>query len=93
MGSIVHIKSQLNTERTYLRPYAVFRLIERGEPVPLGDPGEHRWAIPSAITVVEKEDDRDDGRGPGSLAPPAIGSSTPSATRRVRLPAPPLAVP
>ena len=63
MGSILHITSQLNTERTYLHPRAVFDKIERGEPVPLGEPGEHRWAVPNAITLVEKEG-RDDDRQP-----------------------------
>lgn len=55
MGSIVHITGQLETERTYLHPHAVFYKIERGKPVPLGDPGEQRWAVPSAITLVEEE--------------------------------------
>lgn len=59
MGSILHIRSQLNTERTYLKPQAVFYKINRGEPVPLGDEGEHKWAVPQAITIVQ-EDDVDD---------------------------------
>ena len=60
MGSILHITSQLNTERTYLHPQAVFHKIQRGQPVPLGDPGEQRWAVPQAITVVESDAQRDD---------------------------------
>jgi hypothetical protein len=54
--------SQLNPERTYLHPQVVFRMIAQGEPVPLGEGGEQRWAVPNAITMVE-EDDRDDGHG------------------------------
>jgi hypothetical protein len=55
MGSILHIASQLSTERTYLHPEGVFQKIRRREPVPLGEPGEQRWALPTAITLVEKE--------------------------------------
>jgi hypothetical protein len=57
MGSILHITSQLNTERTYLHPQAVFSKIERGEPVPLGEEDERKWAVPEAITIVEEEDE------------------------------------
>ena len=56
MGSILHITSQLNTERTYLHPQAVFSKIERGELVPLGEEDERKWAVPEAITIVEDED-------------------------------------
>lgn len=56
MGSILHITSQLNPERTYLHPQAVFYRIERGEPVPLGEEDERKWAVPQAITIVEEED-------------------------------------
>jgi hypothetical protein len=59
VGSILHITSQLNTERTYLHPQAVFYKIKRGEPVPLGEEGEHKWAAPQAITIVQ-EDEGDD---------------------------------
>jgi hypothetical protein len=64
MGSILHITSQLNPERTYLHPDAVFHLIERGEPVTLGEDGDQRWAVPHAITIVEKAENRDDDRWP-----------------------------
>jgi hypothetical protein len=60
MGSLVHIVSQLNPERSYLHPQVVFRMIAQGEPVPLGEDGDQRWAVPSAITMVE-EDDPGDG--------------------------------
>jgi hypothetical protein len=60
MGSILNITSQLNTERTYLHPQAVFHKIERGEPIPLGAPGEQKWAVPHAITLVQEDDDDDD---------------------------------
>jgi hypothetical protein len=60
MGSLLHIVSQLNPERSYLQPQAVFRKIERGEPVPLGEHDDRRWAVPHAITMIE-EDDRVDG--------------------------------
>ena len=63
MGSLLHIVSQLNPERSYLHPQAVFWKIERGEPVPLGEEGEHRWAVAHAITMVQ-EDERDDGHSP-----------------------------
>jgi hypothetical protein len=56
MGAIVHIASQLNTERTYLDPHAVFHKIKLGEPVPLGEPGDEKWAVSSAITLVETDD-------------------------------------
>ena len=59
MGSLLHIISQLNPERSYLHPQAVFRKIERGEPVPLGEDGQRKWAVPHAITMVQ-EDDRGD---------------------------------
>lgn len=62
MGSILHIASQFDTERTHLRPQAVFERIRRGEPVPLGEPGERRWALSHAITVVQSEEP-DDGAG------------------------------
>jgi hypothetical protein len=58
MGSILHISSQLDVERSYLHPRAVFRLIERGEPVPLGELGDRRWAVAHAITIVESDEDR-----------------------------------
>ena len=57
MGSIVHITGQLNTERTYLHPQAVFYKIERGEPVPLGEPDERKWTLPA-----RDHDRRDGGR-------------------------------
>ena len=57
MGSILHITSQLNTERTYLHPQAVFYRIEPGEPVPLGEEDERKWAVAQAITIVEEEDE------------------------------------
>jgi hypothetical protein len=60
MGSLVHIVSQLSPERSYLQPQAVFRKIERGEPVPLGEDDGRKWAVPHAITMIE-ENDRDDG--------------------------------
>ena len=60
MASLVHIVSQLNPERSYLHPGAIFRMIERGEPVPLGEDGDQKWAVPNAITMIE-EDDRGDG--------------------------------
>jgi hypothetical protein len=60
MGCILHITSQLNTERTYLHPQAVFHKIQRGEPVPLGGPDEQRWAVPQAITMVESDAGCDD---------------------------------
>jgi hypothetical protein len=59
MGSVLHITSQLNTERTYLPPPAVFQKIELGQPVPLGRPGEQKWALANAITLVEKDDEGD----------------------------------
>jgi hypothetical protein len=62
MGSILHITSQLNSERTYLHPEAVFNLIERGEAVPLGELGEQKWAVPHAITIVENDDEHDANR-------------------------------
>ena len=55
MGSILHIASQLNTERTYLHPQAVFHKIRRGEPVPLGEEGARKWA-------VRRDHDRAGGR-------------------------------
>jgi hypothetical protein len=68
MGSILHITSQLNTERTYLHPQAVFQKISRGEPIPLGDEGEHKWAVPQAITIVQEDEGDDDYPWPlGSL--------------------------
>ncbi len=57
MASILHITRQLNTERTFLDPAAVFHKIERGERVPLGKPGDQKWAVPHAITVVEEVDE------------------------------------
>jgi hypothetical protein len=78
MGSLVHIVSQLNPERSYLHPQAVFRKIELGEPVPLGDDGDRKWAVPHAITMIE-EDDRGDGHDslwafdPDDLAVPGRG--------------------
>jgi hypothetical protein len=60
MGSILHIASQFDTERTHLHPRAVFGKIRRGEPVPVGEPGERRWALSHAITIVQGEE-RDDG--------------------------------
>lgn len=60
MGSILHITSQLNTEQTYLHPQAVFDKIKRGEPVPLGEEGEHKWAVPQAITLVEEDEAADE---------------------------------
>ncbi|HJS92947.1 MAG TPA: hypothetical protein VJ741_01695 [Solirubrobacteraceae bacterium] len=68
MGSLLHIVSQLNPERSYLHPQAVFRLIERGEPVPLGEDGERKWAVPQAITMIE-EVERGDGHLPRSFDP------------------------
>ena len=59
MGSILHITSQLNPEWSYLHPQAVFHKIKSGEPIPLGDEGEHKWAVPQAITIVQ-EDESDD---------------------------------
>jgi hypothetical protein len=56
MGSILYISSQLNTERTYLHPQAVFDKIKRGEPVPLGEHGEHKWAVADAITIVQEDE-------------------------------------
>jgi hypothetical protein len=61
MGSLVYIVSQLNPERSYLHPQAVFRMIERGEPVPLGENGDRKWALANAITMIE-EDDRGDAQ-------------------------------
>ena len=60
MGSILHITSQLNTERTYLHPQAVFHKIRRGEPVPLGEQGERKWAVPDAITIVQEDETNDE---------------------------------
>jgi hypothetical protein len=60
MGSILHITGQFDTAHTYLHPRAVFDRIRRGEPVPLGEPGERRWALSYAITIVQGEED-DDG--------------------------------
>lgn len=60
MGSILHITSQLNTERTYLHPQAVFYKIRRGEPVPLGEEGERKWAVPDAITIVQEDETSDE---------------------------------
>jgi hypothetical protein len=60
MGSLLHIVSQLNPERSYLHPQAVFRMIQRGEPVPLGEDGDRKWAVANAITMIEA-DDRGDG--------------------------------
>jgi len=60
MGSRLHIVSQLNPERSYLHPQAVFRMIERGEPVPLGEDGDRKWAVPNAITMIEEDDRGDD---------------------------------
>lgn len=54
MGSILHITGQLNAEWTHLHPQAVFYKIERGEPIPLGHEGEHKWAVPQAVTIVEE---------------------------------------
>jgi hypothetical protein len=62
MGSILHITSQLNPERTYLHPQAVFNLIERGKAVPLGVLGEQKWAVPQAITIIENDDEHDEHR-------------------------------
>ena len=59
MGSILHITSQLNPEWSYLHPQAIFHKIKAGEPIPLGDEGEHKWAVPQAITIVQ-EDKSDD---------------------------------
>jgi hypothetical protein len=59
MGSILHIASQFDTERTYLHPKAVFDRIRRGEPVPLGELGERRWALSHAITIVQGEEEDD----------------------------------
>ncbi len=59
MGSILYITSQLNPERSYLHPHAVFRKIERGEPVPLGEHGERKWAVPHAITMVQQDEHGD----------------------------------
>jgi hypothetical protein len=55
MGSILHITGQFDTERTYLHPQAVFDRIRRGEPIPLGELGERRWALSYAITIVQGE--------------------------------------
>jgi hypothetical protein len=82
MGSILHIASQLNPERTHLHPHAVFRLIERSEPVPLGERGERKWAVASAITLVEQDDERDDDDWPPSSPPPGTRSRSPTARRR-----------
>jgi hypothetical protein len=60
MASLLHIVSQLNPERSYLHPQAVFRLIERGEPVPLGEDGDRKWAVPQAITMIEEVERGDD---------------------------------
>lgn len=60
MASILHIASQLNTEWTYLHPQAVFHKIKCGEPVPLGEQGEHKWAVPHAITIVQEDDTEDE---------------------------------
>jgi hypothetical protein len=59
MGSILHIASQFDTERTYLHPRAVFDRIRRGEPVPLGELGERRWVLSHAITIVQGEEQDD----------------------------------
>jgi hypothetical protein len=82
MGSILHITSHLNAERTYLTPEAVFHRIERGEPVPLGEPSEQRWAVPHAITVVER-DEEPDRRWP-SAWPEEDGGNAPLAPQRDR---------
>jgi hypothetical protein len=63
MGSLLHIASQLNPERSYLHPQAVFRKIEQGEPVPLGEEGDQKWVVPHAITMIQ-EDDPGDGHAP-----------------------------
>jgi hypothetical protein len=80
----------MGVKRTCIRN-AIFRLIERGGPIPLGERGEQRWAIPSAIILVEHECHRDEGGWRALSPPPATGSSTPSATRRARSPARPAA--
>lgn len=67
MGSILHITSQFDTERTHLHPQAVFHKIERGEPVPLGELGERRWAVPCAITIVQGEEDGERPEDPMSV--------------------------
>ena len=84
MGSIVHITGQLNTERTYLHPQAVFHKIERGEPVPLGEPGERKWTLPHAITIVEMDDARDDRSWPTHRPPTATGTLSPGMPSRDR---------
>ena len=93
MGSIVHITGQLNTERTYLHPQAVFYKIERGEPVPLGEPGERKWTLPHAITIVEMEDARDDRSWPTHRPPIATGTLSPGMPSRDGSRARPVQVP
>jgi hypothetical protein len=58
MRSIVHITGQLNTECTYQHPQAVFHKIERGEPVPLGEPDER-------MGLSARDHDRRVGGGAG----------------------------
>jgi hypothetical protein len=62
VGSVLYVASQFDTERTYLHPQAVFHKIKRGEPVPLGEEGDRKWAVPHAITMVQQDEADDDYR-------------------------------
>ena len=84
MGSILHITGQLNTERTYLYPQAVFHKIQQGEPVPLGEHGDQKWTVPHAITIVEMEASRDDRSQPTPWPPTAAATLSPAMRGRDR---------
>jgi hypothetical protein len=66
MGSVLHITSQLSTERSHLHRRAVFSKSERGEP--FGEVDERKWTLPQAITIDEGEDEDWARRRPGRIA-------------------------